>query len=160
MKDSIKKYLPSIVYGGSDGVVTTFGVMAGAVGAGIDTRVIIILGLANLISSGVSMASADYQAKDSYEEEDKASALKDAFATFMVFVGIGFLPFIPLLLIVHANKFILATIFTLLTFALIGYVRAKILHRSALRLIFQSVVTGSICAVIAYFVGEYISKLV
>jgi ABC-type uncharacterized transport system YnjBCD permease subunit len=48
MKDSIKKYLPSIVYGGSDGVVTTFGVMAGAVGAGIDTRVIIILGLANL----------------------------------------------------------------------------------------------------------------
>ena len=59
MKDSLKKYLPSIVYGGSDGAVTTFAVMAGAVGAGFDSRVIIVLGLANLFSDGFSMASAE-----------------------------------------------------------------------------------------------------
>lgn len=160
MKDSVKRYLPSIVYGGSDGAVTTFAVMAGAVGAGFDTRVIIVLGLANLFSDGFSMASADYQAEDSHAKENKPRALKDAFATFLSFVGIGFIPLLPILFMAHANKFILSTIFTLLTFAFIGYVRGKILKRNPIRLALQSIIIGSICAAIAYFIGEYISKLV
>ena len=160
MKDSIKRYLPSIVYGGSDGAVTTFAVMAGAVGAGFDTRVIIVLGLANLFSDGFSMAAADYQAEDSHVKENKPRALKDALATFISFVGIGFIPLLPILFMADAHKFILSTIFTLFTFAFIGYVRGKILKRNPIRLALQSVIIGSTCAAIAYFIGEYISKLV
>ena len=160
MKDSIKRYLPSIVYGGSDGAVTTFAVMAGAVGAGFDTRVIIVLGLANLFSDGFSMAAADYQAEDSHAKENKPKALRDAFATFISFVGIGFIPLLPILFMVNANKFILSTIFTLLTFLCIGYVRGKILNRNPVKLAIQSAIIGSICAIIAYVIGEYLSKLV
>lgn len=160
MKDSLKKYLPSIVYGGSDGAVTTFAVMAGAVGAGFDTRVIIVLGLANLFSDGFSMASADYLAEDSHAKENKKKAFKNALATFLSFVGIGFIPLIPILYLTHSNKFLLSTIFTLLTFAFIGYVRGKILDRNPVRLALQSVLIGSICATIAYVIGEYISTLV
>lgn len=160
MKDSIKKYLPSIVYGGSDGAVTTFAVMAGAVGAGFDTRVIIVLGLANLFSDGFSMASADYLAEDSHVKENKVEALKSAIATFFSFVCVGFIPLIPILLMVQSNKFVLSVIFTLVTFASIGYIRAKILSRNPLALASQSVIIGSICALIAYFIGEYISRLV
>lgn len=160
MKDSIKKYLPSIVYGGSDGAVTTFAVMAGAVGAGFDTRVIIVLGLANLFSDGFSMAAADYQAEDSHAKENKPRALRDALVTFVSFVGIGFIPLVPILFMVSVNKFLLSTIFTLVTFGLIGYIRGKILNRNPLRLALQSIIIGSICASLAYFVGEYISRLV
>ena len=159
MKDSIKRYLPSIVYGGSDGAVTTFAVMAGAVGAGFDTRVIIVLGLANLFSDGFSMAAADYQAEDSHAKENKPRALRDAFVTFVSFVGIGFIPLLPILFMVNANKFILSTIFTLFTFLCIGYIRGKILNRNPIKLAIQSVVIGSICAAIAFFVGEYLAKL-
>ena len=148
------------MYGGSDGTVTTFAVMAGAVGAGIDSRVVIILGLANLFSDGFSMASADYLSEDSYDKENKKQALRDAYATFFSFVTIGFIPIIPLLFIKTSHVFLLSSIFTLTTFVLIGYFRAKILKRDPLRLATQSVAIGTICACISFFVGTYISKLV
>jgi VIT1/CCC1 family predicted Fe2+/Mn2+ transporter len=160
MQELLKKFLPSIVYGGSDGAVTTFAVMAGAVGAGFDTKVIITLGLANLCSDGFSMASADYLAEDSKAKENKLLALKDAIITFISFVGIGFIPLIPILFVFHAKKFLLSIIFTLITFACIGYLRAYILKRNRFELMLQSIMIGSICATLAYCVGEYISKLI
>ena len=52
----VKNYLGEIVYGGIDGAVTTFAVVAGAVGAGMNSSVIIILGLANLFADGFAMS--------------------------------------------------------------------------------------------------------
>ncbi len=50
----------SFVYGGLDGIVTTFAVVAGVAGADLATSVIIVLGVANLIADGISMAFGDY----------------------------------------------------------------------------------------------------
>ena len=47
--NNLQDYLGEFVYGGIDGAVTTFAVVAGAVGAGLDANIIIILGFANLI---------------------------------------------------------------------------------------------------------------
>ncbi|NAS12924.1 VIT1/CCC1 transporter family protein [Poritiphilus flavus] len=51
-----EKYLGEFVYGGIDGCVTTFAVVAGSVGAGLDSAVIIILGFANLLADGFAMS--------------------------------------------------------------------------------------------------------
>jgi vacuolar iron transporter family protein len=53
-------YLRDWVYGGIDGAVTTFAIVAGVVGAELSTRVILILGVANLLADGFSMAAANY----------------------------------------------------------------------------------------------------
>ena len=53
-------FLREFVYGGIDGGVTTFAVVAGATGAHFDSVVIIILGLANLIADGFSMSVGSY----------------------------------------------------------------------------------------------------
>ncbi len=53
-------YLRDWVYGGIDGAVTTFAIVAGAVGAGFSERVALILGVANVIADGFSMAAANY----------------------------------------------------------------------------------------------------
>ena len=55
-----EEYLGEFVYGGIDGGVTTFAVVAGAIGAGLDSSVVIILGLANLIADGFSMSVGAY----------------------------------------------------------------------------------------------------
>lgn len=55
-----QKYLKEFVYGGIDGAVTTFAVVAGAVGAGMDHSIIIILGFANLLADGFSMSVGAY----------------------------------------------------------------------------------------------------
>ena len=53
-------YLRDIVYGGIDGSVTTFAIVAGVAGAGLSPWVIIALGIANVLADGFSMAAGNY----------------------------------------------------------------------------------------------------
>ncbi|MBI5391245.1 VIT1/CCC1 transporter family protein [Candidatus Woesearchaeota archaeon] len=54
------EYLKSVIYGGLDGTITTFAVVAGAGGASLSAGIVLILGVANLFSDGFSMATGDY----------------------------------------------------------------------------------------------------
>ena len=66
-------YLGDAVLGSVDGTVTTFAVVAGAVGAGFSALVIVVLGVANLLADGLSMAVSNYLGtKVEREELDKA----------------------------------------------------------------------------------------
>ena len=58
-------YLGEFVYGGIDGCVTTFAVVSGSVGAGLDSAIIIILGFANLLADGFAMSIGAYLSKKS-----------------------------------------------------------------------------------------------
>jgi VIT1/CCC1 family predicted Fe2+/Mn2+ transporter len=60
MFGNLRRYLPEFVYGGIDGSVTTFAVVAGAEGAHLDSQIVIILGIANLIADGFSMSVGSY----------------------------------------------------------------------------------------------------
>ncbi|MBL4597458.1 MAG: VIT1/CCC1 transporter family protein [Rhizobiaceae bacterium] len=62
-------YLRDWVYGGIDGAITTFAIVAGVVGAGLSAKVIIILGLANLIADGFSMAASAYSGTKTEADE-------------------------------------------------------------------------------------------
>jgi VIT1/CCC1 family predicted Fe2+/Mn2+ transporter len=53
-------HLRDVIYGAIDGTVTTFAVVAGVAGAGLDETVVIVLGLANLIADGFSMAVSNF----------------------------------------------------------------------------------------------------
>lgn len=61
-------YLGEFVYGGIDGSVTTFAVVAGATGAHLDSKVVIILGFANLIADGFAMSVGSYLSTKSEKE--------------------------------------------------------------------------------------------
>jgi VIT1/CCC1 family predicted Fe2+/Mn2+ transporter len=70
-------YLREFVYGGIDGAVTTFAVVAGAVGANLDTSIILILGFANLLADGFSMSvGAFLSAKSEKENYQKHRAIE------------------------------------------------------------------------------------
>ena len=62
-------YLRDWVYGGIDGTVTTFALVAGVVGAHLSPRVILILGGANLLADGFAMAAGNYLATQAEHEE-------------------------------------------------------------------------------------------
>lgn len=53
-------YLGDFVLGAVDGTVTTFAVVSGVAGAGLDHKIAVILGLANLLADGFSMAVGNY----------------------------------------------------------------------------------------------------
>jgi vacuolar iron transporter family protein len=54
------QYLADAVLGATDGVVTTFAVVAGAAGANLSSGVVLIMGFANLLADGLSMAIGNY----------------------------------------------------------------------------------------------------
>ena len=71
-------YLGDAVLGGIDGCVTTFAVVAGSVGAGFSGVVAIVLGFANLLADGFSMAVSNYQGTKSQRElVDKARSTEE-----------------------------------------------------------------------------------
>src|SRR6476469_519175 len=53
-------YLGDFVLGAVDGAVTTFAIVAGAAGAGLSNGVVIVLGLANVLADGFSMAARNF----------------------------------------------------------------------------------------------------
>jgi VIT1/CCC1 family predicted Fe2+/Mn2+ transporter len=62
------QYIGDIVYGGLDGIVTTFAVVSGVAGAQLGVHVVLIMGLANLFADGFSMATGAYLSSKSEQE--------------------------------------------------------------------------------------------
>jgi VIT1/CCC1 family predicted Fe2+/Mn2+ transporter len=52
--------LKDMIYGGIDGAVTTFAIVAGVAGAGLSPTIIVALGVANIVADGFSMAASNY----------------------------------------------------------------------------------------------------
>ncbi|MEK6794735.1 MAG: VIT1/CCC1 transporter family protein [Spirochaetota bacterium] len=68
------QYIKSIIYGGLDGTITTFAAVAGVAGASLSPAIVLIIGFANLIADGLSMAIGDYlstKAEKEYEAAEK-----------------------------------------------------------------------------------------
>ncbi|NQY66154.1 MAG: VIT1/CCC1 transporter family protein [Flavobacteriales bacterium] len=72
-----QKYLGEFVYGGIDGSVTTFAVVAGSAGAEFSTTIIMVLGFANLLADGFAMSVGNYlSSKAEHDNFDKHEKLE------------------------------------------------------------------------------------
>jgi VIT1/CCC1 family predicted Fe2+/Mn2+ transporter len=72
-----ESYLRDWVYGGIDGAVTTFAVAAGVEGASLSPQIVLILGFANLLADGFSMAVGNYSGtKSEHEQYERLIAIE------------------------------------------------------------------------------------
>jgi VIT1/CCC1 family predicted Fe2+/Mn2+ transporter len=157
-------YLPDLVYGANDGIITTFAVISGVVGASLSERVIVILGLANLVADGFSMGASNYLARRSHVEEDLADrrdALRHAFATIAGFVIAGVVPLIAYLLPLEPEVQFPASI-ALAAAALfaVGAARTFVTRRGLLRSGMEMLLVGSLAAVVAFGIGAFAASFV
>jgi len=70
-------YLRDWVYGGIDGSVTTFAVVTGVIGASLSPTVVLILGVANLLGDGFSMAASNYSGTRTETQEHEALRVRE-----------------------------------------------------------------------------------
>ncbi len=77
-KQNQGQFIGSAVYGGLDGIITTFAVVAGVAGAQLSTGVLLILGFANLIADGISMAIGDFLSTRAEQEYNAAEKKREA----------------------------------------------------------------------------------
>lgn len=61
-------YIGNMVYGGLDGILTTFAVVSGVAGAKLGSGIVLILGMANLLADGFAMAIGAYLSSKSEKE--------------------------------------------------------------------------------------------
>ncbi len=79
----LSKYLKEIVYGGTDGIVTTFAVVAGFAGAGsnpasnLPVLSVLLFGFANLFADGISMALGNFLSTRSEQDVYKKEKAKE-----------------------------------------------------------------------------------
>ena len=158
-----RRYLPELIYGSNDGIITTFAIVSGVVGAQLANEVILILGLASLFADGFSMAASDFLSERSKPDEviSRGQAAKRASATFIGFVALGVTPLLAYLLPLSPGaRFSAAATITLVVLFLIGAARAIAAERIQwLRGGLEMLAVGAIAAAVAYFVGILISGL-
>ncbi len=171
---TFKNYLPEFVYGGIDGAITTFAVVAGAQGANLPTNIIIILGFSNLVADGFSMATANYlstKSKIDYNNhhgkktEDMHPPIKTGLATFASFFLVGLIPlisFLSALIYSYAEQtqFTLSFLLTGCALALVGFGKGQIVKGNSFRSTIETLLIGGIAAGLAYGLGAYIQTIV
>lgn len=226
-----QEFLKQIVYGGNDGIVTTFAIVAGFTGAhaegvaGIGALAVLVFGLANLFADGVSMGLGEYLSgraqRDLYTaERDRlmhrigqdmpsaharlaghlrarglspadAQATSAALArapavmgemlmrydtglgdpdqdnpaingvfTFFAFLVFGAVPLVPYFLLpAEATAFVLSTLATLAALGMLGLLRWNATGLGLVRSVGETILVGSICALVAYGVGAAVAAV-
>ncbi len=220
-------YLGEFVYGGIDGSVTTFAVVAGASGAELSSAIILILGFANLLADGFSMSIGAYLSAKSEQEnyekhkkieywevenmpESERQEISDIFrtkgfegelleqvtnvicadkdrwvntmmieelgmmkeqrspykiggVTFISFLILGLIPLviyvIDFIYPVDGNLFFITCLLTFLAFSVIGYLKSYVTQTNIWKGVFETLLLGAAAAAVAYFVGDFLEKL-
>jgi len=166
-------YIEDLIYGANDGIITTFAIVAGVIGAGLPPKTILIIGLANVFADGFSMATSDYLGRTSEQEvavEDgakknsfflKVNPKISALLTFFSFVILGFVPLVPYVLLGDSPLVFKYTIaLTAIALFVVGALRSLVTKRSFFRQGIEVLFVGGIAATIAYEVGLFVSRFV
>lgn len=223
------EYLKEIVYGGIDGIVTTFAVVAGFSGAQLTGNLgtiplvsVLLFGLANLFADASSMGLGNFLSvradQDLYTKEKKKelheirnstefekletveiltqkgysppdakkmtsllmknedywvdfmmrdelemsnphqeNPILTGIATFFSFIMFGFIPLAPYVLLVGTteNLFLFSILFTTMALIILGIFRYKVTQQDMIRSILETLLVGSVSALIAYGVGTF-----
>lgn len=172
MKSRIERHLSEVVFGAMDGTVTTFAVVAAAVGAGLSSTAVIILGVANLVGDGFSMGAGAYLSAKSgrdLKRRDKRvvkghSPLVTGLVTYASFVIVGstaiLVYVVDALLNLQLDRYVLfglSAVLIAVTFILVGVVKAYVTKTSKLRAAFEALGLGSVASVMTFLLGDVLA---
>ena len=159
----VRSYLPEIVYGASDGIITTFAIVAGIVGASMSATTVLILGFASLLADGISMAASNVLSERSRVDPQPTlwQASRNGLATFSGFIVAGVLPLLAYVVPDPGlSRFALAASLAAVALFAVGAARAVFTDRPALKAGLEVLVIGATAGVVAFSVGRLVTNLI
>jgi len=162
------EYLSDVVFAASDGIITTFAVVAGSAGALLEPRIVVILGFANLFADGFSMASGSYIGAKSEMEYEKARGqdaskegrpLFHGIVNFIAFNLAGLIPLAPFVFDLEP-KFGFSIIFVIFGLFAVGALRNIYTKKGLVKSATESIFVGGIAALVAFVSGYLIEKYI
>jgi vacuolar iron transporter family protein len=163
-----RHYVGDLVYGANDGLITTFAVVAGVAGAALSTRVVVILGCANLLADGFSMAASNFLAirsRGAVEVAERRAvtepfAARHALATFLAFLIAGAVPLLAFFAgVPEQDRFVTATALTLVTLFAVGAARTAVTQGRWWTNGLEMLGVGALAAAVAYAIGRLLSTV-
>eukprot|EP01137_Pigoraptor_chileana_P016979 Opistho-2@6152 len=154
------EYIKAIVFGGLDGIVTTFAVVVAAVAAGMSRDTLLILGFANLLDI-MMMEELGIMPISAEQAPWKSAAF--TFGAFIVFGGV------PMLAYICAGDYkkegaldtvfwIAVALFCISLFGLGAY-KGVVSNSGWLKSGMIMLINGGITTAGAYFIGDQLSKI-
>jgi VIT1/CCC1 family predicted Fe2+/Mn2+ transporter len=160
-------FLRDAIFAANDGIITTFAVVAGAQGASLPSSIVIILGFANLLADGFSMASGNYLGIKSEIEYEKTkddhakdhSPLPHGMITFTSFVFAGLMPLIPYLFSIK-SRFLASLVIVGVSLFTIGSFRTLFTKKKWYIGGMEMFFVGGAAALVAYLVGFLVQEYI
>jgi len=156
-------YLSEFIYGGIDGIITTFSIVAGSSGGSLLQNVILILGISNVISDGFSMGVSRYASSHTEIKQGlltEKDPIISAFVTFAAFVLIGLFPILPFIFYKGKRSKIISFIIAICIFFIIGYIKGSYIDENPIKNAFSILGLGLSAAAISFGLGKIVSKYV
>jgi vacuolar iron transporter family protein len=156
----MKEFLSEFIYGSIDGLVTTFSIVVSAIGAEFSNKVILILGVSNVLADGYSMGISRYLSSKAEINQNLSTknSIKSGLITFVSFVIIGILPITPYIFL-QSNIHYYSISIGLLLFCVIGLLKGLVTKTSLFRSIIETFLLGSSAACISYLVGYALKNI-
>jgi VIT1/CCC1 family predicted Fe2+/Mn2+ transporter len=164
-----RHYVRELIYGSNDGIITTFAVVAGVAGGRLSITVVLVVGAANLVADGLSMAVGNYLSIQSHESVleaqqlpvEEAAPFRHAGATFVAFVLAGSVPLLPYMVGGWpVDRFASSVVLTLAGLFAVGASRALIGNVRWWKGGIEMSSLGGLVAALAYGSGALVAGLV
>ena len=161
-------YLRSLIYGGTDGIITMFNIISGVEGAKMKYSIIFILGFGTLIADAVSMGFSDFlslKADINYSKSQNKKEIIDydpkicALITFVSFILFGLIPLLSYLI---SNKgkanYFKTYIYTIISLFILGTTQSYFTKEKWY--ISGSYITfyGILASFISFNIGKFMSQ--
>lgn len=174
-----KIHTPDYIQGSVGGMITTLSVINGAIGAGVSLRVVITLGVINIISDGFVAAASKYLSaraeekllqKENPNAKRSVSPLVSALTSFFSFAIAGMIPLLPLILkyqqtgdqvrpekihhLAYDTYYMMSFVFTAMGLFAVGYVWGKLENAEAKKVGTEVLLVGGFAACISLMIGD------
>lgn len=159
--------LRDFIFAADDGLVTTFAIISGTVGAGLGAKAAIALGLANVLADGFSLGTGIYMGIKSEIDASVGGDVKriegspfvHSLVSFFSFAFFGLLMTIPFILKLDSaySYSVVGFVFALLV---IGIVKAFFTNKNIIKSAVEMLLIGGLSSLVAFLVGFFTDKLV
>lgn len=162
MNKQTELYLRSIIFGISDSLVSTVGLLAGIDAAGTPKQVILLTGIVYAFVEAFSMAVGSFLSEQSAEEYEVKGEVTGTgpftagVAMFLSFILASFIPIVPYLLFGLTVALWCSIGFSLVALLIVGMISAKIVKVNMLSHATKMMLLGGAAIIIGVIVGRFV----
>jgi VIT1/CCC1 family predicted Fe2+/Mn2+ transporter len=155
-------YIRNIVFGISDSLVSTVGLLAGIDVSGTSKHIIILTGVTYAFVEAFSMAVGSFLSEESVEEDSNRGKLETSgpftagSIMFISFIIASFIPIIPYMFFGLTSALYLSIGLSIIALFVVGMISAKKTKVKVLKSGFRMALLGGMAIVIGVIVGKFL----